>query len=227
MDQRRLIARRQRAQQQFGRRDAGDRALHQAVQQDRGRHTPRVARFARRRPRAVDLVSVARRSPLGADDVSFDHLAESRALQAAGEVFCDLRVAQVHVIRRDEPGVCRALVPDPAHYHGQQAQRTARFLEIGDRRHPQGQRVEEFRVKRISRRQRLGIFRRKRLRGQSHILLVPTAVSLRVRLRCLSGGLGVNSRKQPVAHNRGDLRLARGGDDPLLPRRNFIRFGQL
>ena len=125
----------------------------------------------------------------------------------------------------DKPGIRRTLLPDLAYNQRQQAQRAARLLEVGDRRHAQRQRIEQFGVEGVSRRQCLGIFGGKRMAGQSHVLLVPAAISRGVCLRDLGSGGGINSGEQTMAHNGGNFCLAGGGDHPFLSGGDFMRIG--
>ena len=86
---------------------------------------------------------------LRADDVGLADLFELGAIEATGQVFCDLLLAKVNVVGMYQPGVAVGLAPELAHCGGQQAKRTPCALEVRDRCHLEIQDANEFGVKRV------------------------------------------------------------------------------
>jgi hypothetical protein len=106
------------------------------VEEDRGRQPLGIGWAPRAGELGVDLLGVSRlaRHPRG--DVGLDHLLEGRPVEPAGQVFHDRWQAQVDVVGVDQLERLRPALPEPAHHQGQQAQRAARALEVGDSGHP-------------------------------------------------------------------------------------------
>jgi len=110
---------------------AGRDALHDAVKEDRRAEAPRVRRATRLDQGPIHAGRMSGRTLERGDDVSLDDLLILRALQAGGQLVDNVIDPEVKVVRVDEPGVPRLLLPQTSHDRGEQAQRTTRALEVG------------------------------------------------------------------------------------------------
>ena len=230
LDQSRVVAasliRSQHGEQQLRQFHPTDDPLRQIVHKDRHPGETGVGRLAAGDQQLIRLGSVRGDARLRADDVRLTNLLELGAVQAAGQVLDDRLVCQIDVVRVNQPGPWRSIPPQLAHDCCQEAQRAARALKVGDRRHAQVEHPDQLGVEWVCERKLVQIVGAQRPLVHRHVLRLQLPI-----VRSIAGDgalrpLAVHALKETVDHDGRDLVLVGGGQHSLLSCRHLERLGQ-
>src|SRR5690606_27047299 len=146
----------------------------------------------------VDFLAV-RCGTVASGNVSLNHLAESRPVEAARQVILDLLDGEIEMVRCDDPCVRGLCAPELTNGPGEQPQGTASLMEGRDCRCLEAERAQQLRVERVALLDLLRVIRAERTLRQVGGLLTKFPVIGGERLGGLPGRIGINVLEEPVA----------------------------